>query len=513
MKRILVTGGAGFIGSHLCERLLNLGEEVICADNFYSGSRDNIEHLLKNPRFSVMEHDITRPFSLKNIDQIYNLACPASPVSYQFDPLFTLKTNTQGVINVLELARKNKARILQTSTSEVYGDPLSHPQKETDFGNVNSVGVRSCYDEGKRCAETFFMDYHRERGVDVRIVRIFNTYGPRMALDDGRVVSNFIVQALQGEDITIYGNGNQTRSFQYVDDLIDGLLLMMNQDGFVGPVNLGNPHELTIKELAEKIIASIGSQSKIVYLPSAQDDPRRRNPDISLAHTKLGWQPKIAFEEGMAKTIRYFSERLQIKQNILVFATAYKPFFGPAEQMLHTILEEMNHFNFHVVTARLDPALPKEERVGNVNIYRVGMGYSLDKYLLVLFGWHKAKQLHRLHHFRIVWSLMATYAALAGLMFKVFGAKLPYVIFLHKGDLEEKPLRKARWIFPFYRMAFRKSDAISVIDQALQEKLKLVDKDIAGELIPLERSAAVSSIKEMHKRIGQKHSRKIDRTK
>ena len=305
---MLVTGGAGFIGSHLCEKLLEEGHEVLCIDNFYTGRRTNIAHLLDNPLFEVMRHDIC--FSLYvEVDCIYNLACPASPIHYQFDPVQTTKTSVHGAINVLGLAKRIKAKILQASTSEVYGDPTTHPQDESYWGNVNCVGPRSCYDEGKRCAETLFFDYYRQNKVRIKVARIFNTYGPRMHPNDGRVVSNFIVQALKGEDITIYGDGHQTRSFCYIDDLIDGLIrLMESGDEVTGPINLGNPQEFSILELAEKTIKLTASKSKIVYKPLPPDDPRQRQPSIELAEKLLGWQPKVAIEEGLRRTIDYFKE-------------------------------------------------------------------------------------------------------------------------------------------------------------------------------------------------------------
>ncbi len=305
-KRILVTGGAGFLGSHLCERLLNDGHDVICADNFFTGDKANIEHLMDNPYFELLRHDVTFPLYVE-VDEIYNLACPASPVHYQFDPVQTTKTSVMGAINMLGLAKRTKARILQASTSEVYGDPEVHPQPESYRGAVNPIGIRACYDEGKRCAETLFFDYHRQHGTDIKVMRIFNTYGPRMNPDDGRVVSNFIVQALKGEDITIFGDGTQTRSFCYVDDLIDGMVALMNsRDGFTGPVNIGNPGEFTMLELAEKVLELTGSSSKLVFLPLPQDDPLQRCPDISLAKKELGWEPSIDLEAGLKKTIEYF---------------------------------------------------------------------------------------------------------------------------------------------------------------------------------------------------------------
>lgn len=312
-KRILVTGGAGFIGSHLCEQLLNEGNEVICLDNFFTGSKQKVVHLLSNPYFELVRHDITMPYYIE-VDEIYNLACPASPVQYQFNAIKTIKTSVMGSINMLGLAKRVKAKILQASTSEVYGDPELHPQPESYWGNVNPIGVRSCYDEGKRCAESLFVNYHVQNGVAIKIARIFNTYGPKMEPDDGRVVSNFIVQALKNEDITIFGEGTQSRSFQYVDDLVEGLKRMMaTPDDFIGPVNIGNPIEFTMLELAEEIIELTGSHSKIIYLPLPEDDPVQRQPDIQLAKEKLnGWQPKVQLTEGLTKTIAYFDELLKI---------------------------------------------------------------------------------------------------------------------------------------------------------------------------------------------------------
>ncbi|HEX6188078.1 MAG TPA: UDP-glucuronic acid decarboxylase family protein [Pyrinomonadaceae bacterium] len=307
--RILVTGGAGFIGSHLCERLLADEHEVICLDNFFTGRRENIAHLLDNHRFELLRHDVIQPILLE-VDQIYNLACPASPIHYQYNPVKTVKTNVIGTINMLGLAKRVRARILQASTSEVYGDPHEHPQTESYWGNVNPIGLRSCYDEGKRVAETLMMDYHRQNKVDIRIARIFNTYGPRMLENDGRVVSNFIVQALKGEELTIYGSGDQTRSFCYVDDLVDGLILLMNAEDLREPVNLGNPHEFTIKELAEEIAHTCRSPLNIKYCPLPHDDPRQRQPDITRAVTFLGWQPTIALPQGLATTVDYFQKKL-----------------------------------------------------------------------------------------------------------------------------------------------------------------------------------------------------------
>ena len=311
MESTLVTGGAGFLGSHLCDRLIRDGRDVLCVDNFFTGGKRNIAHLSGHPNFELMRHDVTFPLYVE-VDRIYNLACPASPVHYQFDPVQTTKTSVHGAINMLGLAKRLRARILQASTSEVYGDPELHPQPEAYWGRVNPVGIRACYDEGKRCAETLFFDYHRQHRLDIKVVRIFNTYGPRMHPNDGRVVSNFIVQALRGEDITLYGDGSQTRSFCYVDDLIDAMVRMMDTEAdFTGPVNIGNPTEFTIRELAELVVRLVGGRSQLVFKPLPADDPRQRQPDITLARSALRWEPKIALEDGLRETIRYFRDLLQ----------------------------------------------------------------------------------------------------------------------------------------------------------------------------------------------------------
>jgi UDP-glucuronate decarboxylase len=310
--RVLVTGGAGFLGSHLCDRLIAAGHDVLCVDNYYSGAKRNVEHLLSHPRFELMRHDVTFPLYVE-VDQIYNLACPASPVFYQRDPVQTTKTSVHGAINMLGLAKRVGARILQASTSEVYGDPEVHPQPEGYWGRVNPVGIRSCYDEGKRCAETLFFDYHRQHQLEIKVVRIFNTYGPRMSPDDGRVVSNFIVQALRNQDITIYGDGQQTRSFCYADDLLDAMMAMMATPAdFTGPVNIGNPGEFTMLELAEQVLRLTGSRSKLSFAPLPGDDPKQRRPDITLAKSKLNWEPKVALEEGLTRTIDYFRRTLDV---------------------------------------------------------------------------------------------------------------------------------------------------------------------------------------------------------
>jgi UDP-glucuronate decarboxylase len=307
MKKILVTGGAGFLGSHLCDRLIEQGHQVLCLDSLFTGSRNNVEGLIKHPNFTFIKHDVVDPINVEKVDEIYNLACPASPVHYQFNPIHTMKTSVMGALNVLELARKTGAKVFQASTSEVYGDPSVHPQPEEYWGNVNTIGIRSCYDEGKRAAETLFFDYQRVHGVKIKVVRIFNTYGPRMAADDGRVVSNFIVQALKGQDLTVYGDGSQTRSFCYADDLVEGFMRLMNAgDDVVGPINMGNPGEFTMVELAEKVLRLTGSTSQLIHMPLPQDDPKQRRPDITKAKQLLNWEPTIALEQGLERTIAYF---------------------------------------------------------------------------------------------------------------------------------------------------------------------------------------------------------------
>ena len=310
MKQILVTGGAGFLGSHLCDRLVKEGNEVLCVDNFFTGSKENIAHLLASPHFELIRHDVTMTLYVE-VDEIYNLACPASPIHYQHDPVQTTKTSVHGAINMLGLAKRTKAKIMQASTSEVYGDPSVHPQVESYWGNVNPIGPRSCYDEGKRCSETLFFDYYRQYNVDIKVARIFNTYGPNMNINDGRVVSNFVVQALQGIDITVYGDGQQSRSFCYVDDMIEGFIRLMNSSKFTGPVNLGNPNEFTMLELAERVISLTGSKSKIIFAALPQDDPKQRQPDITLAKEKLGWEPTVQLDDGLKETILYFSKILR----------------------------------------------------------------------------------------------------------------------------------------------------------------------------------------------------------
>lgn len=504
--KILVTGGAGFVGSHLCERLLKENHEVICLDNLYSGSFENIRGLFSNPHFKFVKHDIIEPFYFQ-VDEIYNLACPASPISYQFDKIYTLKTNILGVLNVLELAKKIGARVLQASTSEVYGDPIEHPQRESYFGNVNFIGPRSCYDEGKRAAETLFFDYHREHGVDIRVVRIFNTFGPKMALNDGRVISNFISQALQGENLTVYGDGSQTRSFMYIDDLIEGFIKTMDNDDFIGPVNLGNPHEITVKELAERVIKMTSSNSKIIYFPALQNDPKRRLPDITLAKEKINWSPKNYggnIESSLAKTVEYFSQQLAKKINILVFSPVYTypsiDSMDILEARLKDLIEEVPYFHFHVITARWDRSLPKFYKEGNFTIYRMGLGNFLDKYLFMLFSPFKAMKLHKKYHFVLSSAVRATYALFPSLILKLF-FRVPFMIMIQEHDFSKNTLRKAKIIFPFYKLALRKSAVIHVPDEKLAQKFRDIDMNSTTDLLSIESTIEIRKLKETFQRI------------
>ncbi|MBI2055401.1 MAG: GDP-mannose 4,6-dehydratase [Candidatus Sungbacteria bacterium] len=433
---ILIAGGAGFIGSHLCEKYLKEGHRVICLDNLQTtGSTKNIESFLPNPVFRFVRGDIIQPISFpEKIDWIFNFACAGSYTSYQYNPVHTMKTNTLGVINMLELARKHGARVMQASTSEVYGDPLETPQKETYRGNVNILGPRACYDEGKRAAETLFMDYHREYGADVKIIRIFNTYGPRMDINDGRAITNFIMNALADSDLTIYGDGSHTRSFQYIDDLLEGIDRMMKKDDFIGPVNLGNTGEITVHELAELVIRKTGSKSKIAYAASASDDPKRRCPDISLTKEELGWEPNVSLEEGLVKTIEHFRAVERPDKKVLVFATTYYPDLGPAEQALFDLSKEMSDAEFHIVTTKFKKGRPAFEKIGNNFIHRVGWGSGADKYLLPVVGAFRALKLHRRHNYRFVWSIMASYGGLAARLLKVLDRDVNVLLMSHQTE-------------------------------------------------------------------------------
>lgn len=474
-KTILIAGGAGFIGSHLVGKYLAEGHRVICIDNLQTTWKPkNIERFFSHPNFRFLRQDIIEPIRLRErVDWIFNCACAGSYTSYQFNPVHTVKTNTVGMINLLELAKRDGARLLQTSTSEIYGDPLETPQKESYRGNVNSLGPRACYDEGKRVAETLCMDYHREFGVDVKIVRIFNTYGPHMDPNDGRAVTNFIKNALAGKDIVLYGDGNQTRSFMYIDDLVRGLDRMMRAEEFVGPVNLGNPGEITMRELAQRVIDLSGSRSSVVHAEEATDDPRRRCPDISLAKTKLDWAPSVALDDGLRETIEYFLNIEWPEKKVLVFATTYYPDLGPAEEALFALSKSMPDTEFHIVTTRFRKGVPVIEEVGTDTVHRVGLGSWLDKYLLPFLGFLKAQQLKDAHQYRFVWSIMGSYSGMAALLFKLANRETNLLMTLDDKELARKGL-KARFLSPIYRLVLGKSDSIYVSNIALAEGKELL---------------------------------------
>ena len=474
--KILITGGSGFIGSNLCEYLLNQGNKVICLDNFFTSKKENIRHLLRNKNFKLIEHNINKPLPAKKIgkiDRIYNLACPASPLHYQFDPVETVKTNVLGVINVLELARKTGARILQASTSEVYGDPKEHPQKEIYNGSVSPISIRACYDEGKRCAETLFMDYYRQYGIEIKIVRIFNTYGPKMAAGDGRVVSNFILQALNNEDITMYGDGNQTRSFQYVDDTVEAMVKMMETTkDIIGPVNIGNPKEITLKELCGKIKELTGSKSRIVFLPLPANDPVKRQPDIALAKKILNWQPKASFDEGMRKTVNYFKNRLEYRdRKILVINLSYLPLIGGVELTLAEIIKSLPGVEFDIITARLNKELPKLEKIGNAAVYRIGGGSRIDKILFPFRAFFKGWALFKKRKYSVIWAKSSTYAGIAALFLKLKFPKINYFLTLRESTPEKRIKQLARLI-PFYKWVYKKADFIQAVGSSFEKRVR-----------------------------------------
>ena len=474
-RTILIAGGAGFIGSYLVAKYLAEGHRIICIDNLQTTWKPkNIERFFGNPNFRFVRQDIIEPIRLReHVDWIFNCACAGSYTSYQFNPVHTVKTNTIGMINLLELAKKDAARILQTSTSEVYGDPLETPQKESYRGNVNSLGPRGCYDEGKRVAETLCMDYHREFGVDVKIVRIFNTYGPNMDPNDGRAVTNFVRNALTGKELVIYGDGSQTRSFQYIDDLVRGLDLVMRKEGFIGPVNLGNPGELSMLELAEQIVKLTGSRSKIVHAEGATDDPRRRSPDITLALRELGWSPNIPLYDGLKKTIDYFLGTEWPEKKVLVFATTYYPDLGPAEEALFELSKLMPDTEFHVVTTKFRKGIPEIEEVGTDTVYRVGIGSWLDKYLLPFLGLLKAQRLKEKHQYRFAWSIMGSYSGMAALLFKLMNRETNLLMTLDDKEVAQKGM-KARLLSPIYRMVLGASDSIYISNIVLAEGKELL---------------------------------------
>ena len=471
--KILVTGGAGFIGSHLIDRLMKDGHRIICVDSFFSGKKENIAHHLADPKFQLVKHDIRKPLPWERgerLDRIYNLACPASPDQYQFDPVLTLETSVLGMQNVLRLARLTGARVLQASTSEVYGDPLEHPQTESYWGNVDPLGKRACYDEGKRAAEALCKDYRREHGVDARLVRIFNTYGPRMMFNDGRVLSNFILQSLLGEPITVHGEGGQTRSFCYVDDLVEGLIRRMELSGGDWlPVNLGNPDERSILAVAELVKERTKSGSPIIHLtekevPNRIGDPQQRCPDIARAKAILQWEPRVNFSAGLDRTIEDFRRRLNNRPRIVVFSPAYLPLKGPAEEAVSEIVARLPGWEFDVITARLDEKLPKETHDGRIHIYRLGTGRVTDKYLLPIKGALLARRLHQQFHYQVAWAVMASYGALAGVLFsRLVRGHVAILLSVYEGDITDKMMKRGRLISPLYRLIFRRAHRWQVI--------------------------------------------------
>lgn len=503
-KTVLITGGAGFIGSHLCDYYIKKQYKVICIDSFFSGKKDNIKHLLDNKDFVLIKHNIIHPLKKKfdNIDKIYNLACPASPVQYQFDPILTLRSSVEGTRNMLDLARKYNARMLQASTSEVYGDPLEHPQKETYFGNVDPLGKRSCYDEGKRAAESLCKDYNEQYGVDVRIVRLFNVYGPNMMFNDGRVVSNFILQVIFNEDITIHGTGDQSRSFMYVDDLIEGFIqsMMVDKEKIgIGPINLGNPDERTITNLAESIIKVANSNSNITYtqyekIPERWGDPQKRCPDISKAMRLLNWKPKITFEEGLKKTIKDFKDRLDNKSKVIIFSPSYLPLEGPAEKTVKEITDSLIGYEFDLITAKLKKGLESKEKIGNVNIYRIGFGSKLDKYILPFIAPIKALTLHKRNNYQFTWGIMASYGSLAGLLFSFF-SNTAFLVSLFEGKIDNNRPVRNKLLKPFYKVIFKKVHYLQIIADLNQQQLAWLEDDQTVQAIDLNKDSLYISKK------------------
>ncbi len=471
---ILIPGGAGFIGSHLVTRYLSLGHRVIVIDNLQTTWKPrNIAQHFSNPNFQFIRKDVIDTLVFKErIDWIINCACAGSYTSYQFNPVHTVKTNTVGMINLLELARLHGARILQTSTSEIYGDPLVSPQSEDYLGNVNSLGPRACYDEGKRVAETLCMDYHREFGVDIRIVRIFNTYGPNMDVNDGRAVTNFIMNALTNKDILIYGDGTNTRSFQYIDDLLGGLHKMMSTNDIIGPINLGNPGEITMKDLAEKVIKETGSTSLLVYVDGATDDPRRRCPDITRAQEKLDWSPRVSLADGLTKTIAYFRTVEPAEKKVLVFATTYYPDMGPAEEALFELSRQMPDTEFHIVTTKFKQGRSVLEEVGKDIVHRVGTGHSIDKYLLPILGLYRAHQLNKKNNYRFVWSVMGSYSGIAALLFRIVNNDSNLLMTLDDKEIDRNSKNrglKALLLRPIYKLVLGRAGTIYVSNIALKQ--------------------------------------------
>ena len=478
-KIALITGGAGFIGSHLCGNLLDRDYKVICVDSFFSGKKENIQKYLDSPDFVLIKHNIIEPLklNLERLDEIYNLACPASPMQYQFDPILTLKTSVNGILNMLDLARKYSARVLHTSTSEVYGDPLEHPQKESYFGNVDPLGKRACYDEGKRAAEALCKDYNLQFGVDVRIVRLFNVYGPKMMFNDGRVMSNFILQGLLGDDITVHGDGQQSRSFMYISDLLLAFekLMALEPDKIgIGPVNIGNPDERTMLSLAEDIHGLTDKISKLEMIsydkiPERLGDPQQRKPDISKAKKLLGWEPKVTYTDGLKKTIEDFKSRLDNKSKIVIFSPAFLPVEGPAERSTKEIVKRMVSYDFDIITARFKPELPKYEQIGRMNIYRIGRGNKFDKYLLAFLGPFKARKLHKQNDYQVAWSVMASYGAIAAILFSML-TRVAVLVSMFEGKIDNKTNIKKKIISPAYRFIFKRAHKIQIVADLSQEQ-------------------------------------------
>lgn len=469
---------------------------MVCVDSFFSGKKENIEHLLDNPNFSLIKHNIIQPLKIKfdSLNEIYNLACPASPVQYQFDPVLTLETNVAGTRNILDLARKYDAKMIQASTSEIYGDPLEHPQKESYFGNVDPIGKRSCYDEGKRAAESLCKDYNEQYGIDVRIARLFNVYGPRMMFNDGRVISNFILQSLLNEDITVHGTGTQSRSFMYIDDLIAGFIKLMDipkKSVGIGPVNLGNPDERTIISLAEQIKELSKSQSKIINIdydkiPERLGDPQQRCPDIGKAKNILNWQPEIDFNTGLNKTIDDFKLRLNNKTKIVIFAPAYLPLSGPAEKAVEEITNRLIGYEFDLITSKLKPDLPDTEIIGRVKIHRIGFGSNFDKYLLPLRAYFKAVELNKKNNYQAAWGIMASYGALATVLFSLT-SKVASVISLYEGKIDDFNSLKHRIYMPLYRIIFKSAHHLQVVAELTQQQIAWLEDEKNLRPIDLER--------------------------
>jgi len=514
-KTILITGGAGFIGSYLCEKYLKAGHKIICLDNLQTNSSTiNIDALLKDKNFKFIKRDIIEPIKFKEkIDWIFNLACSGSPTSYQYDPIHTVKTNTIGVINLLELARAHNARIMQFSTSEVYGDPEVPAQSESYNGNVNPLGPRACYDEGKRCAETLFMDYYREYGVDIKIIRIFNTYGPKMDINDGRAMTNFIVNALAGKDVVIYGDGSYTRSFQYIDDLINGIDLMMNADKFIGPVNLGNPEEITILDLAKKVIEKTNSTSKIVLKEKSTDDPKRRRPDISLAKEKLGWQPVVALSDGLEKTIKYFKKVELPEKRVLAFTITYYPDLGPAEQALADLAQAMPDTEFHIITGKFRSKLAKFEKINNTYIYRLGFGSKFDKYILALGGAFKARELNKKYKFKFIWSVMSSYGAIASIIFKFLVKDVLLLLIFSRSEIKERGTLRGKLAGLMYKLALKQADSVFLSDVSLERNLKLIETDADFIVRQADSKSFVNQVRYTYAKLINKQEKKLERYK